>query len=139
MKRNTSMTVLSAFAVCLLSSPVVGQDRHPVAAKVAAEVKDPAKPFALVITIKVKDGAGERLEAAFAKARLETKKEKGVLAYDMNRDAKEPGRYLIYERWKSLADLDAHLASEHIKALFAQVGELFDGDPDVRVMLPAGE
>ena len=139
MTRIVCTAVLSALAVCVLTTPVVGQERHPVATKVAAEVKDPTKAFALVITLKVKDGAGERFEAAFAKARVETRKEKGNVAYDMNRDAKESGRYLIYERWKGLADLEAHLASAHIKALFAQVGELLDGDPDVRVMLPAAE
>jgi quinol monooxygenase YgiN len=130
------MTLAAALA---LTGPLAGQDRHPIVAKVQAEVKDATKPFTLAIVLKVKSRAADRFEAAFAKAQKETRKEKGCLAYDLNREAKEAGRYFIYERWKSLADLEAHLASAHIKTLFGEVGELLDGDPDVKVMVPAGE
>ena len=133
----------SFFTLAVLASglaiPAAAQDRHPIATRVQADLKDPAKPFALVIAIKVKADAADKFEAAFARARTETHKEKGCLAYDLNRDAKEAGRYLVYERWKTLADLEAHLASEHIKALFAEVGALFDGDPELKVMVPAAE
>jgi hypothetical protein len=39
------------------------------------------------------------------------------VAYDLNRDVKEPTRYLIYERWKSLADIEAHLKGPYITTL----------------------
>src|SRR5205823_11280677 len=82
---------------------------HPIASQVKAELKDPAKPFLLVVRLQVKEGMGQKFEAAFAKAQKETRKEKGCSAYDLSRDTKEPTRYRVYERWRSLADLDTHL------------------------------
>lgn len=133
--------LLVALAITLLAAApkVVAQDRHPIAAQVAAAVKDPTKPFTLAISLKVKDGTAEKFEAAFARAIEATRKEKGALAYDLNRDPKAAGRYLVYERWKTLADLEAHLASEHLKALGGVLGEVLDGSPEVRVLVPAGE
>ena len=136
--RPDSFTLAAVLAV-VLAGPAAAQDRHPIAARVQADLKDPARPFTLVIALKVKADGANKFEAAFAKARTETRKEKGCLAYDLNRDAREAGRYLVYERWKTLADLEAHLASAHIKALFAEVGDLFDGEPELKVMLPAAE
>ena len=46
----------------------------------------------------LKEGAGGRLEEAFARARRATRQEKGNLTYDLNRDAREPTHYLVYER-----------------------------------------
>ena len=46
---------------------------------------------------------------------------------------------MIYERWKSLADLDAHLKTNHIKALLAVLPDVSVGAPEVRVLLPAAE
>ena len=117
----------------------IAQERHPIAAQVAAAVKDTAKPFALAISLKVKDGEADKFEAAFAKALKETRKEKGCVSYDLNRDPKEAGRYLIYERWKDLSALEAHLASAHIKTLLETLGGVVDGAPEARVLVPAAE
>ena len=136
MRRLLRTLLVAALVVPL---PAAAQERHPVAAQVQAAVKDPSKPFTLAISLKVKDGSAERFEAAFAKAVKETRKEKGFVAYDLNRDTKEAGRYLVYERWKDLASLEAHLASDHIKALFGEVGAVLDGAPEVKVLVPAGE
>ena len=59
----------------------------------------------------------QRIAAAFAKAIPVTRKEKGCVAYDLNHDTEKETRYVIYERWKSIADLQAHLKSAHITAL----------------------
>src|SRR5262245_53275119 len=99
MRRRELVTLAAVLAVPLV---LAAQDRHPVAAQVAAAVKDPAKPFILAVSLKVKDGAADKFEAAFAKARTETRKEKGCISYDLSRDTKEAGRYLVYERWKDL-------------------------------------
>ena len=71
-------------------------------------------------------------------AQKETRKEKGCLTYDLNRDAKG-GQYTVYERWKDLAGLEAHLASDHIKALFGELGAVLDGQPETKILVPVGE
>jgi quinol monooxygenase YgiN len=124
----------------LLLGPAAGQEKeNPIVSSIRARLKDPDKPFTVVVSLKVKKGAGPKLEAAFAKAIKATRKEKGCIAYDLNRDAKDPTRYVVYERWKSLADLKAHLESAHIKALFGALAGLTAGPPESRVLLPAGE
>ena len=139
MRCPLSTLLVAALVLPFLTAPAAAQDRNPIAAQVAETVKDPNKPFTLVIALKVKDGAGDKFEAAFAKAQKETRKEKGCLTYDLNRDAKEAGRYLIYERWKDLAALEAHLASEYIKTLLAGLGDVVDGAPEVKILVPAAE
>jgi quinol monooxygenase YgiN len=119
---------------------VAGQDReNPVITFVKSRLKDPDKPFTLIVRVQVKEGAGRQFEAAFAKAHAETRKEKGNLAYDLNRDTQDPSRYLVYERWKDLAALEAHLKTSHIKALFVELPKVTAGAPESQVLLPAGE
>jgi quinol monooxygenase YgiN len=40
--------------------------------------------------------------------------EPGCLAYAMSADASDPGRVRVFERWSSVAALDAHLAAPHV-------------------------
>ncbi len=113
--------------------------QNPIEAEVKASLKDTTKPFALVVTVKVKDGEAQKFEAAFAKARAITLKEKGCKAYDLNRSGKSPAEFLVYERWLDLASLQAHLKAQHFIDLIADVHELFDGPPEIRVFVPAAE
>ncbi|MCA1706565.1 MAG: antibiotic biosynthesis monooxygenase [Actinobacteria bacterium] len=120
--------------------PVSGQEKeHPIEAEVKAALKDPAKPFTMLVFLKVKEGAGAKFEEAFGKAIGPTRKEKGNRAYDLNRSAMTPNEYLLYERWQNLAALRAHLRAPHITTLLGEVGDLLDGAPEVRVALPAAE
>src|SRR4051812_11754338 len=79
----------------LLALPARGDEKlHPIADQVKASLKDPAKPFTLVVSLKVKEDMGAKFEATFAKAVGPTRKEKGCLAYELNRDPKGGGQYL---------------------------------------------
>lgn len=135
---RTTICVLTLLAL-LAPGRAWAQDEHPVAQQVKEKVKDPAKPFTLGIRVKIKAGAGEKFEAAFAAARKETRKEKGNLAYDLNRSADEDTVYVLYERWADLAALQAHLKTPHVTKLFQEVGDLFEGQPELRVYLPVAE
>ena len=115
------------------------QETHPIAAQVKADMKDPGKPFTLLFLFQVKEGTQEKFEAAFAKASRPTHKEKGVLTYELNRDAKDETRYVLYERWKSLADLEAHLRTPYVTALLGELNEMRAGAPELHVLMPAGE
>jgi quinol monooxygenase YgiN len=106
---------------------------------VKASLKDSTRPFTLLVHLQLKEGSGAKFEAAFAPAIKATRKEKGCLAYDLSRDTKTPTRYLIYERWRDLPALEAHLKSEHITALLREIGELLAAPPEARILLPAGE
>ena len=103
------------------------EPESPVLATVRAAIKDPSKPFVLVVQIKVKDGAGTKFEAAFAKAAKESRKEKGNHAYDLSRSTKNPNEYLLYERWETLDALAAHLKTPHFQEVATALGSLSDG------------
>jgi quinol monooxygenase YgiN len=123
-----------------LSAISADEKPHPIIAQVKATVKDPDKPFTLVVSLQTKDGAQEKFEAAVARATKLTRREKGCLAYELNRDPKTPGEYVLYERWENLTTLEAHLKSRHITKLLAELGDLLlAGPPKVRILVPAGD
>ena len=116
------------------------QDKtNPIEAEVKANLKDLSKPFVMLVTIKIKDGNAEKFEAAFTKARTATRKEKGNKAYTLNRSAKVPSEYVMYERWADFAALQDHMKLPHFSALIAEVHDMFDGPPDVKVFVPVRE
>jgi quinol monooxygenase YgiN len=131
---------IGLLAVLGNANRVAGEDKeNPIITSVKSRLKHPDKPFTLIVRVKVKEGADKQLEAAFAKAIPASRKEKGNLAYDLNRDTRDPSRYLVYERWKNLAALEAHLKTPHLKTLLAELPKVTDGAPESRVLLPAGE
>jgi quinol monooxygenase YgiN len=115
------------------------EKEDPIAATVKASVKDPSRPFTMLVRLKIKEGAAAKFEAAFARAIAATRREKGNRAYELNRSAKAPNEYLLYERWQNLAALQAHLKAPHLTAALAETGPLLEGAPEVRVLLPVGE
>jgi len=102
-------------------------------------LKDPSKPFAMLARIPIKDGTQDEFEAAFAAAIAATRSETGVLVYNLNREAADGTRYVVYERWKSLSDLEAHLRKPYIAKLMAVTDEVLAGAPEFQVLVPAGE
>ena len=139
--RIASFTIILAglFTLALHSSAAAQDKPNPILETVKAKVKDGKKPFTMLVHIKVKDGMGAKAEAAFGPAIKATLKEKGCLRYELNRDTDSPTGYILYERWSSLPDLDAHLKTAHITKLLADLGDLLAGAPEIKVMLPAGE
>jgi hypothetical protein len=87
-----SLSRILTGVIALLALPLLAlaadKEPNPLVAKVKAELKDPTKPFTLTVQLQAKEGMQAKLEAAFAKAVKETRKEKGCLSYDLNRDAK---------------------------------------------------
>lgn len=137
--RGICLTI-GLLAVLGNTNRVAGQDKeNPVITFVKSRVKNPDKPFTLVLRVQVKEGTGKQFEEAFAKAIVATRKEKGNLAYDLNRDTRNSSSYLIYERWKNLAALEAHLNAPYLKVLLSELPKLLDGAPESSVLLPAGE
>jgi quinol monooxygenase YgiN len=129
------LLVLSALVLGGVFSTAVGADDHPAVTLVKSKVKDPAKPFALLVHIKAKAGKGKELEAAFAPCIAATKKEAGCLAYELNRDADDPTAYVMFEKFKSLAALEEHLKQAHTMKLFKAIESLTDGDIKAKVYL----
>lgn len=138
-KPSLFAVALSLTVCALLVSDARSEDPpNPIAELVRAGLKDENKPFTLVVSLQVREGNGAKLEAAFEKVYGPTRKEKGCLTYDLNRDTKSPTQYLLYERWQNLPALEAHLKTNYITGLLKELGELLAAPSDIRVFVTAG-
>lgn len=112
----------------------------PISALIATfanSLRDPAQPLALIVEFQVKDGAQEEVERAFAEASVSTAEEDGVAVFQLHRAHSAPARFVVYEQWRSLVDLDAHLRTPYITALRAAIDRVIVGDPSFRVLMLA--
>jgi quinol monooxygenase YgiN len=130
-----------AVALVLATTQVAnsGEKGNPILDAAKANVSDPNKPFTMIVILSVKDGEGKAVEAAFLPAIKATRNEKGCIAYDLNRDLKEPTRYYVYERWQSVAALERHLQTEHIKTLLDNIRDRLAGAPEAKFYAVAAE
>ena len=104
---------LALVIALVANTAIAADDLHPIAADMKKKLKDPAKPFTVFVTVKVKAGKEAAFEAAFLGCAKDTLKEKGVLRYEINRDADHPEVFVLYEKWKNLDGLNDHLNLPH--------------------------
>ncbi|HQR09189.1 MAG TPA: putative quinol monooxygenase [Gemmatales bacterium] len=112
---------------------------HPIIAAVKSQVKDVTLPFNMSVHASIKPGTSAPFEAAFTECIKLTRKENGCIAYDLNRSYEEPNKYINYERWASVAALDAHLNAPHTVKLLTAIAPFLDGSPVIKVYAFAGE
>jgi quinol monooxygenase YgiN len=79
---------------------------------------------ALVLNVHMQAQAGrERDLETQLRALLEpTRKEPGCLAYELHKDPENPGKFMLYEKFKDQAALDLHLDTPHFKKFLAYRG-----------------
>ncbi|MBT0566127.1 putative quinol monooxygenase [Williamsia sp. CHRR-6] len=70
----------------------------------------------VVATIAVKPGTEAEVGAALRTLVTATQAEEGCNYYEAFESASTPGTFVTVERWRSQADLDAHMASPHVAA-----------------------
>lgn len=63
-----------------------------------------------------------------------TRKEEGCSKYTLYVDKQNPKRFTFLEEWRSKADLDKHLVSDHIKNLFSQVDALTESSDIIQLV-----
>ncbi len=112
-------------------------DVSTIIAKLGAELGGSAGAFALLARFRVNEEAQDKVAAAFAEARAATLREAGCIAYELHREAGDPARLVVYERWRSLTDLEAHLRTPHVVKLRGELDALIVGAPEFATLLPA--
>ena len=78
----------------------------------------------VVARAKAQPGMEEGLRQAIQEAVGPTRAEEGCINYDLHQGAEDPSEFLLYENWRSKADLDAHLEQPHIQDLLGKLPEL---------------
>lgn len=122
-------------ALVLAGAPAKAADEeNPIVKQIKSKVKDEKKTFALLVTFKVKAGEEKKFEAAFAPCLAATRKEPGCVAYYLNRDPDEANTYVMYESFKGIPALEAHLKEKHTETLLATVIPMCDGGPKLKVL-----
>lgn len=129
----TRRALLLVPAFALTAALAGAADENPVVALIKSKVKDPAKPFAILVEFKVKAGKEADFEAAFKPALAATKKEPGCVAYELNRDPDHPDVYVMFEKFKSVAAIEEHIKAKHTETLLKTVLPMTEGDPKVKV------
>lgn len=107
----------------------------PLAA-MKAKVKDPDKPFTVVVKLQVKPDAADKLITACKPAIEATRKEAGNLRYELNRDSEDPNTFVMLEQWKNWAAMEAHLKQGYTTAVLKAAGDLAAAPPDIKVLVP---
>ena len=69
----------------------------------------------LNVHIKAKPDKVEELKRELVSLLATTRAEKGCINYELHQSRTDPSRFMFYENWASRADLDAHIAAEHIQ------------------------
>lgn len=111
---------------------------HPFAVEVKTQLgkRPPEKPFVLLVTLKPKQGQAGKVIAAMKKATPLTRKEEGNTAYLLLQSPTEKNDLLVFERWKSLAALDAHVKQPYITELMTELEDVLAEPPGLSVMKP---
>jgi quinol monooxygenase YgiN len=103
-----------------------------------ARLQNPAIPLSLLGRFAVQESGREAIKSAFNRAKSRTLDEPGCQVFELNEDPQQPGHFLVYERWRSLADLGAHLRAAHIAELRALFHSLIIDGPEFHVLVPIG-
>ena len=82
----------------------------------------PANEVVGVVHDQAAEGRGDAAIAALEACAVRTHEEPGCLTYALHRDNADPLHLVLVERWRSQADLDAHLQLPHVADLFAFAG-----------------
>jgi len=130
--------VLSLVVLCGLSE-LRAEEENPIVTLVKSKVTDKTKPFGMTVQFKVKPGEAKAFEEAFAPCLAATRKEPGCIVYFLNKDVDDANTFVVYERFKSVAALEAHAKSAHVGEVLKKITPLLDGDPAVKVYNLAGE
>lgn len=123
------MRILPALvlAALVVHVPAVrSQEKEPDLATRAKAFKG---PFTLIVHLQVKKGEEKGFIEAAKPCIAATRKEKGCIAYELHQDQEDPTRFVFFEKWKSVKDLEAHLAAEHTRKLVDHLGKIAAGSP----------
>lgn len=90
-----------------------------------------SEPLTVVAHVRAKTGQEARLRQELQRLVAPTLAEAGCVRYDLHESTTEHGWFLLYEIWKSEADLDAHFQTPYLKAFFHLLPELADGPSEI--------
>lgn len=126
---------IAALSFGILSSSLAQDTKDPIA-DIKSQLKDPAKPFTTLVEFTIKPEAIKEWRKLVQESVKNTKKEAGSITYTSHQDAKDPGKFVFVEVWRSFAALEEHVKQDYVKTLLTKAGELSAAPPSIRVLTP---
>jgi quinol monooxygenase YgiN len=83
-------------------------------------------PLTIVAQLKAKPGKEQELRQALQALVEPTRREEGLINYDMHVSNDDPGLFLFYENWRSRELWQRHMNSPHLQAFGGRQGELVE-------------
>ncbi len=125
-------------ALTLIGTAFARQDKEPPVAKekepdLMARLEKVEGAFTLIVSIQVKKGEEKTFLDAAKPCIAATVKEKGCKRYELHQDLENPTKFILFERWDSVKDLEAHLGADHTKKLLATLGKIAAGPPKIEI------
>jgi quinol monooxygenase YgiN len=112
-----------------------GDDVAAIVKAFEAQLPNPANSLSLLARFVVQESDRDTVKSAFRHARTQTLDEPGCRVFELNEDPQNPGGFLVYERWRSLADLEVHLRKDHTAELRTLLHRLIVEGPEFQVLL----
>lgn len=81
-------------------------------------------PLTIVAQLKAKPGKEKELQEVLQALVKPTRREKGLINYDMHVSNEDPGLFLFYENWRTKGEWDTHMKSPHLEAFGKRNDEL---------------
>lgn len=91
-----------------------------------------AKTIRVVAHLTARPDKIEETREALSALVAPTRAEDGCIKYELMQNSADPTDFTFVEEWSTDAALDAHLESEHIRALRSKAGDLLAAPPDIR-------
>lgn len=86
----------------------------------------------VIAHIKAKPDTVDATREVLTSLIMPTRLEEGCVTYQLYQNESDPTDFAFIEEWTSNEDLDAHLASDHLKMAGVRGAELFAEPPDIR-------
>ena len=90
------------------------------------------KKVSVFALVKAKPGMEETVKQELLALVGPTRTEEGYINYDLHRSNDDPDVWVLYENWRSSADLEAHFQLPYMKEFVAHLGEILSGEMDLR-------
>ncbi|HEU5410173.1 MAG TPA: putative quinol monooxygenase [Candidatus Acidoferrales bacterium] len=85
----------------------------------------------VIAYIFAKPGEEQRVRAALLGLVEETRKEKGCINYDLHESEDNPAHFVMYENWRSAADLEEHARSAHLRDFGKNMGPFLERPTEI--------
>ena len=131
---NRQRLLVAFLLIGFTGAIALGQDKEPPLAKekepdLMARLKKVEGSFSLIVSFQVKKGEEKTLLDAAKPCIAATVKEKGCKRYELHQDLETPTKFVMFERWDSVADIEAHMGAAHTKKLLGTLAKIADGPP----------